>query len=201
MPWCAECPPKTAPLRDVKDGGVVGVAAQLGRVEGRARNEQLELGPERWLRRRRLRLRYTASASAAVRLRHDHRPFSTDWRVLVGGVCSVATTELRLFVRVWLWCVRTGTGLKRRLLVWCERLSCLSESVVVTCIIVRVVEEQWRVWPKACVAFRVHTTEDAKHDSYTMRSNHAATEPVQVAVTALSIERNQRPAQSPVAAL
>jgi hypothetical protein len=49
---------------------------------------------------------------------------------------------------VWLWCVRTGTGLKRRLLVWCERLSCSSESVVVTCIIVRVVE-QWRVWPKA----------------------------------------------------
>jgi hypothetical protein len=143
----------------------------------------------------------TASALAAVRLRHDHRPFSTDWRVLVGGVCSVATTELRLFVRVWLWCVRTGTGLKRRLLVWCERLSCLSESVVVTCIIVRVVEEQWRVWPKACVAFRVHTTADAKHDSYTMRSNHAATEPVQVAVTALLIERNQRPAHSPVAAL
>jgi hypothetical protein len=40
---------------------------------------------------------------------------------------------------------------------------------------------------------RVHTTSQPKtpHDS-TMRSNHAATEPVQVAVTALLIERSQR---------
>ena len=39
--------------------------------------------------------------------------------------------------------VRTATLLMRRLLVWCERLSCSSELVVVM-YIVRVVEELWR---------------------------------------------------------
>jgi hypothetical protein len=39
--------------------------------------------------------------------------------------------------------VRTATLLMRRLLVWCERLSCSSELVVVMCIL-RVVEELWR---------------------------------------------------------
>ena len=38
---------------------------------------------------------------------------------------------------------RTATLLMRRLLVWCERLSCSSELVVVM-YIVRVVEELWR---------------------------------------------------------
>ena len=39
--------------------------------------------------------------------------------------------------------VRTATLLMRRLLVWCERLSCSSELVVVMCI-VRGLEELWR---------------------------------------------------------
>jgi hypothetical protein len=39
--------------------------------------------------------------------------------------------------------VRTATLLMRRLLVWCERLSC-SSGLVVVMYIVRVVEELWR---------------------------------------------------------
>jgi hypothetical protein len=40
---------------------------------------------------------------------------------------------------------------------------------------------------------RVHTTSQPnRYTIRTMRSNHAATEPVQVAVTALLIERSQR---------
>jgi len=37
---------RVAPPRDAEDGRVVAVAAELGCVEGRARDEQLELGPE-----------------------------------------------------------------------------------------------------------------------------------------------------------
>jgi len=51
--------------------------------------------------------------------------------MLVGGVCC-SHYGLRLIV------VRTATLLMRRLLVWCERLSCSSELVVV------MVEELWR---------------------------------------------------------
>ena len=35
-----------APPRDAEDGRVVAMAAELGCVEGRAQDEQLELGPE-----------------------------------------------------------------------------------------------------------------------------------------------------------
>ena len=66
----------------------------------------------------------TASASAAVRLRHDHRPFSTDWRVLVGGcvLCShygTATIRARVaMVRAYRhWLEAPVVGLVRALVV------------------------------------------------------------------------------------
>ena len=66
----------------------------------------------------------TASALAAVRLRHDHRPFSTDWRVLVGGcvLCShygTATIRARVaMVRAYRhWLEAPVVGLVRALVV------------------------------------------------------------------------------------
>jgi hypothetical protein len=66
----------------------------------------------------------TALALAAVRLRHDHRPFSTDWRVLVGGcvLCShygTATIRARVaMVRAYRhWLEAPVVGLVRALVV------------------------------------------------------------------------------------